>query len=202
MAYLARESPKFRGNWAPSLPDPCIQSFVPVQSVYVVKKKPVEEIRAPPPVIKVNTKEVKEVDVPNNVKLEILDRERLLRSFITEDGTCTNKWGELIGYINMKQGTCGSPEEDYWGCIDEGEFEICQVLDKDDNVIGELDLGRAIIKDDIGDVVADLDNAGEGRGNDGSFIGQFVHFTYRDLKTIALYLLIIDPNMYNTYENV
>lgn len=33
-----------------------------------------------------------------------------------------------------------------------------------------------------------------------SFIGQFENFTYRQMKTMALYMLLVDPGMLNEIE--
>jgi hypothetical protein len=42
--------------------------------------------------------EPKLVEVPTSgVRMKILDRCRDLRSFITDDGTCTDKYGRTIG---------------------------------------------------------------------------------------------------------
>lgn len=50
---LASETPKFRGNWSPSLPNPTLRSFVPVQSHYEVKRKPAQQQKAPPKPVEV-----------------------------------------------------------------------------------------------------------------------------------------------------
>jgi len=44
-----------------------------------------------------------------------------------------------LGYINIDEAQAGSPNEEYWGCIDEGDL----ILDKDGNKIGELEPGKA-----------------------------------------------------------
>ncbi len=98
------------------------------------------------------------------------------------------------GYINIDEAQAGSPNEEYWGCIDEGDL----ILDKDGNKIGELDPGKAWVcvinitkwldfsiapykqvKDVYENTIAELDNSGECKGHDSSFIGQFQGFTYR-----------------------
>ena len=100
-----------------------------------------------------------------------------------------------LGYINIDEAQAGSPNEEYWGCIDEGDL----ILDKDGNKIGELDPGKAWVcvvritkwlmsqsllhkkqvKDVYENTIAEFDNSGECKGHDSSFIGQFQGFTYR-----------------------
>jgi hypothetical protein len=48
---LAREKPKFRGCWSPSIADPTVRSFVPVASTAVPKAapRPVAPRAAPAP---------------------------------------------------------------------------------------------------------------------------------------------------------
>lgn len=102
------------------------------------------------------------------------------------DGACH------AGYINFNEWTVGGPDESFWGSLLEE-----QILDKDDKQIGEIDFGRAWVrlahsavpiddlaahqasamvvqvKDQVGNTVCEMDNAGECKGHDWSFIGQF-----------------------------
>eukprot|EP01090_Pellita_catalonica_P004625 TRINITY_DN1443_c0_g1_i3.p2 TRINITY_DN1443_c0_g1~~TRINITY_DN1443_c0_g1_i3.p2 ORF type:complete len:112 (-),score=22.51 TRINITY_DN1443_c0_g1_i3:15-350(-) len=109
---------------------------------------------------------------------------------------CIRDSGKIIGYINIDEGNVGSPDMDYWGCIDEGNL----ILDKDDKVIGELDPGRCYISDERGITVAELENTGECKGNAQTYIGKFINFTFNEMKIVALYLLIVDSGMYDEVE--
>jgi len=51
--------------------------------------------------------------------------------------------------------------------------------------------------DGHGTTIAELDNAGCCTGHSGTYIGQFEGFTFHDMKTVALYLILVDPAMYN-----
>ncbi|KAL6063443.1 Phospholipid scramblase [Balamuthia mandrillaris] len=190
--WLVKEAPKFRGNWSPSLPDPIINRYnVPIPT----QPKPQPKAQAPKAVpVEQPVRKEKIAWPPSDAVLNILDRCRDPRSYIAKDGTCKDAYGTVIGYVN-DEGQVGGPDKSYWGCITE---DI--IYDKDDKQIGELDPGRAYVKDVNGNTIAELENSGDCKGHDGSFIGQFVGFTYHDMQTIALYLLIIDVGMYNTIE--
>ena len=196
---LAKEAPKFRGAWSPSLANPTPQGFVPVVRNRYEKPKPKPKaapapVAAAPPPKQEAPRE--QIEMPKDSLMNILDRNNDFRSFITKDGTCKDKTGKIIGYINIGEWNVGSPDMEFWGQMDEGEL----IEDKDGKKIGELDLGHGTIKNEVGNTVCELDNAGECKGNAQTYIGKFIGFTFKNMKIVALYLLIVDPGMYDEID--
>lgn len=187
---------KFRSNWAPRILDPTPKSFVPFpRSRYEeVEVKPVETLPEAPA-------EMTEVEFPvADALLNILDRANDYRAYISKDGACYDRWNQVMGYIDLDEHTTGSPDLEFWGSLEQQMGNECVIMDKDDNQIGKLDMGRAYISTENGSTIAELDNTGAVTGHAGTYCGQFEGFTYHQMKIIALYLLIIDAGMYDEVD--
>ena len=182
---------KFRGNWSPQVADPKPWA-PPIRSRY---EKPVKvKANAPPPE---PPKGKEEVAFPvASAILNIRDRMREYRSYIDGDGACYDKYGQVIGYINLDDWQVGSPDMEYWGSINSSNM----VMDKDDERAGSLDPGRAYVMNAQGSTVLELDNAGYGSGHAGANVCEFEGFTFKNMKLVALYALLVDPGICDDLE--
>ena len=112
-----------------------------------------------------------------------------------------NNRDKTIGWINREEGTAGSLHEEYLGtCIDQLSGDECVVEDALDDRCGSINLGTATIHDNSGSTVAEFEQDGTVVGNHGSGLGKFEGFTYPEIRTVALYLMLIDPGMLNESE--
>ena len=136
------------------------------------------------------------VDPPAEVRLCIRDRANDYRACITEDGTCINNVGEILGYINFDTLEAGAANEEYLGHM-RSDYVI---EDAADVVVGSLDMGLAKVRDHKGSTIADILGTGEVQGHAGTYLGQFEGFGYQDMQIVALYLLLIDTGMTNEIE--
>lgn len=136
-----------------------------------------------------------------DVMLCIRDRFGEYRGYITSEGECVNNRDKTIGWINREEGTAGSLHEEYLGtCIDQLSGDECVVEDALDERCGSINLGTATIHDNSGSTVAEFEQDGTVVGNHGSGLGKFEGFTYPEIRTVALYLMLIDPGMLNEIE--
>jgi hypothetical protein len=125
--------------------------------------------------------------------LKILNRDKDYEGWISEEGTCFNRFGDIIGFI---WGTaCGGSEEDFWGSI---ESDI--VYNAIDTRVGEVVMDRGWLRDGTGRTIAEFDRMGAFIGNSGVFGGQFEGFSYHKMKVVGLYLLLVDSTLLNEYE--
>jgi hypothetical protein len=105
-----------------------------------------------------------------------------------------NNAGVTIGWVSGNE--AGSAESEYLGQI-RSDMHIENALGED---VGTLDLGRGYIADAAGNTVCELQGTGEVRGNGQTYLGQFEPFSYHDMKTVALYVLLIDRGMLSEIE--
>jgi len=127
-------------------------------------------------------------------KFTIRDRMNDYRGCITEDGECYNNAGTLIGFVSEPE--AGNVDNEFFGLIRSDEV-IENALGEP---IGTLDPGRAYLIDKNGSTVAEMQGTGEVRGHAGTYLGQFEGFDYHDMRTVALYLLLVDPGMLSEIE--
>ena len=116
------------------------------------------------------------------------------RGCITEDGECYNNVGTLIGFVSEPE--AGNPDSEYLGCIRSDDVIENAIGD----TLGRLDPGRAYISNEQGSTICEILGTGEVRGHAGTYLGQFEGFDYHDMRTIALYLLLVDPGMLSEIE--
>ena len=136
-----------------------------------------------------------------DVLLCIRDRFGNYRGYITEEGECVNNRDKTIGWINRDEGTAGTNDEHYLGtCIDQLSGNECVVEDALDERCGSINLGTATIHDNQMSTVAEFEANGSVVGNHGSGLGKFEGFSYPEIRTVALYLMLIDPGMLNEVE--
>ena len=161
------------------------------------KPKPTAQVKAHPKPTPVEEKKKEPLAMPvASALLNIRDRNKDYRSFIEKDGTCKDVYGKILGFINIDSLDCGSPNEEFWGAMQADGA----VFDRNDDKIGEVNLEIGSVIDASGSTVAELTNAGEVQGHAGMYVGQFEGFTYKQMKIIALYLLIIDCGMMDDLE--
>lgn len=152
----------------------------------------------------------------------IRDRDSNYRGYIgTVDGECRNNRNVLLGFINAESGACGTADEEYLGAISEESAgrrrsrtipptrpnnaqafndADCVIEDALDEKCGTLDMGTGYIRDATGEVVAELGPSGVCTGHAGTYLGEFEGYSYHHMKTVALYLMLIDPGMLNEVE--
>mmetsp|Transcript_21006 Transcript_21006/g.27237 ORF Transcript_21006/g.27237 Transcript_21006/m.27237 type:complete len:238 (+) Transcript_21006:111-824(+) len=133
----------------------------------------------------------------------IKDRYSNYRGYISKDGECRNNRNQLLGFINESD-QCGSAEQEYLGSIspvNEFNDSICIITDAIDDKCALLDLGNGYIKNfDDDRIVAEISHNGICSGHAESYLGQFEGFSFHYMKTIALYLILLDPGMLNEVE--
>jgi len=189
---------RFRGGWSPSVRDPSQFAFkflptAPAQKPRVAKAAPPPE---PEPIKALQVLSDAPPEATARGALNILDRYRNYRGYISAEGTCYNNVGQIIGYIDAGSGQVGSSDQEYLGWIRQDNV----IEDAVEAKLGEIDLGRAYIKNTNGSTIAELDNTGSVTGHAGTFLGQFEGFTYHQMKVIGLYLFLVDPGMLNEVE--
>jgi len=190
---------KFRGTWNYVITDrPAFNaySFLPTppavkprgQDKAAVEEEDEGELRHEPP-------------DDAEVFITVKDRFGDYRGYIAEDGECVNNRDKTIGYINREDYTAGSREEEYLGCLqDQISGDECVVEDAMDERCGMVHLGHATIKDNQGSTVAEIHGNGIVVGNQGSQLGEFEGFTFNEIRTVGLYMMLIDPGMLNEIE--
>ena len=67
------------------------------------------------------------------------------------------------------------------------------VLDASDTTVGEWDAGRGYVTDEHGSVLAELRKEGTVVGNGGFTAGYIDGFTFASTRTLAAYVLLVDP---------
>jgi len=150
-----------------------------------------EEIKDSPYTCDVRAKERPEVDPGDDCLLSILDCHNDYHGWIDEEGTCYDKYGEISGYIWGD--ACGGGESEQWGYI---EHDI--VYNMIETQIGCVQLDRGWVRDGDNRTIAEFDRDGSFRGNTGIFGGKFEGgFSYHNMNTVALYLLLVDSSMLN-----
>jgi len=191
----SKEDAKFRGNWSPSVGNSYGFKFLPTAPAQKPKPK-----HAPPPEPEIIDTTPVLTDAPSEANasgaLNIRDRYNNYRGYVSAGGICYNNRDQIIGYIDAASGQVDTRDEEYLGYIRQDNVIENAVNEK----LGEVDLGRAIIKNERGTTVAEFDNTGSVSGHVGTYLGQFEGFTYRELKIVALYLLLVDPGMLNEVE--
>eukprot|EP00033_Pygsuia_biforma_P001172 GCRY01001333.1.p1 GENE.GCRY01001333.1~~GCRY01001333.1.p1 ORF type:complete len:203 (+),score=40.00 GCRY01001333.1:153-761(+) len=188
---------KHRTRWNPRVPDPKPQHFflptaIPLRPAtketpiaYVkVEEAPKEVLTTPPPEALVDG------------AFCIRDRMNDYRGYISPDGQCFNNCSECIGFIEVDSGEAGSSEMEFLGSVVPGNApDELFALNAAEEMVATVDLGRALVRDMQGATLCEFSNAGEVKGNWGSYLGQFEPFSYHDLKAMAMYLTLIDPGM-------
>ncbi|KAH3759917.1 hypothetical protein Pelo_8228 [Pelomyxa schiedti] len=185
------EDNKFRGRWAPQIATPKPKFYVIAQPAKPATKTPAPVAAAPPPKVTKPT-----VPAPSDAKFTIIDRMKNFRSYMTEDGACYNSVGDVLGYIEQSSWEAGSADGKFLGRLRDDNF----VENAVEVVVGCVDLGRALIRDDQDTIVCEMTGTGEVYGHQGSYIGAFDNFDYHHMKIITLYLLLIDPGMLSEIE--
>eukprot|EP00026_Physarum_polycephalum_P017359 Phypoly_transcript_18562.p1 GENE.Phypoly_transcript_18562~~Phypoly_transcript_18562.p1 ORF type:complete len:198 (+),score=32.29 Phypoly_transcript_18562:94-687(+) len=194
---LKKEDAKFRGMWSPRVGSPGGYAFKFLPTAPAQKPKAKGNVPPPEPVI--DSGDVL-FDAPKEAyasgALNIKDRYRNYRGYISAEGTCYNNKGHIIGYIDTTSWQVGSRDEEYLGYLRQDSV----IENAAEEKMGDLDLGRATIKNTKGSTVAAIDGTGAVTGNSGSFLGEFEGFGYNSMRVIALYLVLLDPGMLNEIE--
>jgi len=193
---MADKEKHFRSNWAPQLHKPMKQPFLPTPPPQApkIKKEQVELV---------STERIKRAPAEALAAgvVNINDRNNDYRGYIAEDGTCVNNLNEVIGYINKDSYECGSSDERFLGFGKEGVMDnIFEIYDNLDELVGTLDLGTAVLKDGNRKIIGEIEGTGECKGHWGSYLGRFNGFSFKEMRIIALYLILIDPGMLNEVE--
>ena len=81
----------------------------------------------------------------------------------------------------------GSDEMQFLGTSTAG-----QVINAQDVVVGEYDMGKGYIKDPQGSVIAELSKEGNVTGNRGQTVGKVEGFAYEHIPKLAAYICLVD----------
>jgi hypothetical protein len=131
-----------------------------------------------------------------SIHCTIVDKYREYRSYITNEGTCVNKWGDVIGHIALDSEEVGSPDMEYWG-----NMESNVLYNALERRVGVLKTDKAWLEDAMGNTVCEIDRTGCISGRAGSFLGEFVGCNFHDMQLIALYLFHVDDDMLVEFED-
>jgi len=86
----------------------------------------------------------------------------------------------------------GDANETLLGYIDAGGM----VFNSEETMIGQIDTDdNKILRDGDGNTVAEVNSSGEIKGNAQTNLGRLDPFSYENMNTLALYLLLLDPDM-------
>ena len=121
-----------------------------------------------------------------------------MRCVIAEDGEVVDGTGAPLAFIEAN-GEVGDPQMNYAG---KALLGACQVVDPNDVLVGEFDLGRGYIKDSQGSVVAELSKEGTVKNNAGQGVGVVEGFSFEKMPTLAAYFLIVDPTFLVSYRGM
>lgn len=130
------------------------------------------------------------LDPPDDCICTIMDKYKDYHSYISEDGDCVNKYGDILGYINLETLEVGGPDQNYWGNM---EDEI--IYNSQGRELGKIDQGKGWITDSNETTVCEIDSNGEMLGNASTTLGEVEGFSFRNLSVIALYLMLVDDDM-------
>lgn len=119
----------------------------------------------------------------------IRGKDHSYRANIALDGTVSNKFGTVLGFVNLAGAEVAMPDETYLGCVDAGGL----ILDDKDECVGSIDRGTGAVLDANGNTVFQLDGTGRATGQTTVYLGEFLRMGYRQLTHIALYVLFLDP---------
>ena len=134
---------------------------------------------------------------PDGQGLRLLNEKRRVRAVIGGDGEVKDGTGRTLAYIEAN-GEVGSHEMDFLGCVHERSGQAraralpapraplpalpptrraraprghAQVINRDDEALGEFDSGRGYVKNATGSVVAEINKEGVVSGNHGMTVG-------------------------------
>jgi hypothetical protein len=117
----------------------------------------------------------------------------LLRSTLLHDGSVVDARGELIAYIEA-DGTVGDPNLQYMGEVTAANANsVGFVTDRFDELVAEVDYGRATIRDTKGSTIATISRVGEVLSHSGSRCGELDGFSFQALRQAAAFLTLVDP---------
>jgi len=117
-----------------------------------------------------------------------------VRAIIKDDGEVTDGQGNVLAYIEAN-GEVGDPHMNFVGKA----LEVAgQVVDANDAMVGEFDLGRGYIKDNQGSVIAEITKEGSLTNNSGQGVGCIDGFLFSNVTTLAAYFLLVDPSFVRT----
>ena len=127
--------------------------------------------------------------------LRILDANRRVRAIISADGEVKDYEGTTLAFIEPN-GEVGSPQMEFLGTMHQASG---QVIDRSDDVIGEVDQGRGYVKNSQGSVIAEVTREGIVSGNGQRTAGYLQGFTYDNMYQIAAYVLLVDSDFVAGY---
>lgn len=127
--------------------------------------------------------------------LRVLDASRRVRSYLGADGEVKDYEGSTLAFIEAN-GEVGSPAMDFLGTVHQ---TTGQVVDRHDEVVGEVDQGRGYVKNAQGSVVAEVTREGVVSGNGQRTAGYVQGFTFDRMYLIAAYVLLVDSDFVAGY---
>ncbi|KAL1521767.1 hypothetical protein AB1Y20_021421 [Prymnesium parvum] len=125
-------------------------------------------------------------DAWNGDGMRILTDGRLVRAIIKSDGEVVDGSGVTLAFIE-ESGEVGSDEMTFLGTFNSG-----QVINAQETVVGEYDLGKGYVKDPQGSVIAELSKEGYITGNRGQTAGRVEGFSYDQIPKLAAYMCLVD----------
>mmetsp|Transcript_46735 Transcript_46735/g.77361 ORF Transcript_46735/g.77361 Transcript_46735/m.77361 type:complete len:610 (+) Transcript_46735:86-1915(+) len=122
--------------------------------------------------------------------LRFVDEKRRVRAIVAGDGEVKDSTNATLAYIEAN-GEVGSHEMEFLGAVKENSG---QVIDRQDQCIGEFDQGRGYVKNPQGSVIAEISKEGVVSGNGGMTAGYIQGFSFESMYKVAAYILLVDPD--------
>jgi hypothetical protein len=120
-----------------------------------------------------------------------------LRTKLMIDGSVINAQGNLLAYIEA-DGTVGAPDLDYVGEVTApSDASLGFITDRNDELVGQVDYGQALIRDANGSTIASFTRNGDVCGHTGARCGTLDGFSFEQLRMAAAYLILVDPDYLN-----
>jgi len=133
------------------------------------------------------------------VLFRILDPLGAPRATLLADGTFVDAGGKTLGYWEP-DGSCGNAELEYLGEVSKAVAgtSVGYVTGREDEqgrdqLLAEVDYGRALIREPSGSTLAEVSRSGEVLGHWGATCGKLEGFNYEMIQQAAAYILLIDP---------
>jgi hypothetical protein len=127
--------------------------------------------------------------------LRILDASRRVRAHLGADGEVTDYEGTILAFIEAN-GEVGTPQMEFLGTVHKATG---QVVDRFEEMVGEVDQGRGYVRNAQGSVVAEVTREGVVSGNGQRTAGYVQGFSFDSMHLLAAYVLLVDSDFVAGY---
>lgn len=123
-------------------------------------------------------------------------------SSISLEGTVTDRFGDVLGYIDLDEMKCASAAKEFVGYMMSDSCYDCRGSGNEEGVFcGEINRGTGNIHDKYGSTIVEVDADGHCKGQTQVYLGCFELCTRKELDVLALYCFFLDPDFWNEEED-